>query len=101
LTQINREACQLAGNLFGEGLTPKDFVSLDVKLLTTPRPTNGTLPETGFMRPVPKGKMVDAGEKIANGSEPFTGRAPDAGAYELSDDRRAAEVRREETRVIR
>ena len=74
LTQINREACQLAGNIFGEGLTSKDFVSLDVKLLATPRPTDGTLPVTDFMRPVAKGKMVDAGEK---GSEPFTGRAPD------------------------
>jgi hypothetical protein len=102
LTQINREACQLAGNIFGEGLSSKDFVSLDVKLLATPRPTDGTLPETGFMRPTPKGKMVDAGDKDSGTrSDAFTGRAPDVGAYELSDDRRAAEVRREEKRVIR
>lgn len=97
VTQLNREACQLAGNLFGEGLTAKDFVSLEVKLLTTPRQADGSLPETGFMRPVPRGKMVDAGLK---GREPFTGRAPDSGAFELTDDRRAAEVRHDK-RVIR
>ncbi|MEK7953233.1 right-handed parallel beta-helix repeat-containing protein [Luteolibacter soli] len=98
LSQINREACQLAGNIFGEGLTEKDFVSLDVKLLTAPRQPDGSLPETDFMKPKPKGKMVDAGEK---GSEPFTGRAPDAGAFELGDDRRAAEIPRDGKRVIR
>jgi hypothetical protein len=98
ISQINREACQLAGNIFGEGLTEKDFVSLDMKLLTSPRQADGSLPETGFMRPAPKGKMVDAGEK---GSESFTGRAPDAGAFELPDDRRAAEVPKEGKRVIR
>lgn len=98
ISQVNREACQLTGNIFGEGLTEKDFVSLDMKLLTSPREADGSLPETGFMRPAPKGKMVDAGEK---GSEPFTGRAPDAGAFELTDDRRAAEITKEGKRVVR
>jgi len=98
LTQINREACQLSGNLFGEGLSKKDFVSLDVKLLTTPRPADGTLPETDFLRPAAKGKMVDSCEKDTG---PFSGRAPDAGAIEFTGDRRSAGLRREGVRIIR
>ncbi|MCW1887342.1 right-handed parallel beta-helix repeat-containing protein [Luteolibacter flavescens] len=79
LAQLDREKCQLAGNIFGERLETKDFLSLDVSLLAAPRQKDGSLPHIDFMRPAPKGKMVDAGEK---GAEPFNGKAPDAGAIE-------------------
>lgn len=98
LQQINRDACELSGNLFGEGLSAKDFISLDAQALAAPRQPDGTLPETGFMRPAPGGKVVDQGTDLG---ERYAGKAPDPGADEAVGDRRATELRRDEKRDIR
>lgn len=58
---LDREKCELSNNLFGEGLTEKDFISLDPKALAAPRKSDGALPDIDFMRPVPKGKIAGQG----------------------------------------
>lgn len=56
-----------------------DVLSIDVAFAVAPRRDDGSLPESPFMRPVPGGRLVDKGADIG---EPFSGSAPDLGAYE-------------------
>jgi hypothetical protein len=56
-----------------------DFLSLDETYATAPRRDDGGLPETPFLRPVPGGRLVDQGADLA---APFSGAAPDIGAFE-------------------
>jgi hypothetical protein len=58
-----------------------DFLSVDAAFAVAPRRDDGGLPETPFIRPVPGGRLVDQGVYIGN---PFTGSAPDLGAYETT-----------------
>lgn len=81
VTQLDETACDLAGNLFGSGLADRDFVSVDTAALTAPRKPDGNLPEIPLMHPAPAGKIVDCGVAL-DPPLPFTGRAPDPGAYE-------------------
>ncbi len=57
----------------------KDFSSMDPSLALAPRQADGSLPETPFLRPVPGGRLVDRGVNIGS---PFSGAAPDLGAFE-------------------
>jgi hypothetical protein len=56
-----------------------DFLSLDTTWATAPRRDDGGLPEIPFLRPVPGGRLVDKGADLG---APFSGSAPDLGAYE-------------------
>jgi hypothetical protein len=56
-----------------------DFLSTDYTWAMTPRKDDGSLPETPFLRPVPGGRLLDLGVDIGR---PFSGTAPDLGAYE-------------------
>ncbi len=67
-----------AGNAF-DGLADADFLSLDPSELTQPRPPDGTLPKVRFLRPAKGSRLIDAGQ--ATGL-PFSGMAPDVGAFE-------------------
>jgi hypothetical protein len=58
-----------------------DFLSTDYTWAMGPRRDDGSLPETPFLRPVPAGRLVDKG---ANLGCPFTGSAPDLGAFETA-----------------
>jgi len=60
-------------------LTDSDFNSLDIDLLTSPRKTDGSLPDVDFMRPAPGSNLIDAGVDIGFA---FSGKAPDIGAIE-------------------
>jgi hypothetical protein len=60
-------------------LGDRDFLSLDTAALTAPRKPDGSLPEIALMHPAPAGKIIDRGVLL---DLPFTGRAPDPGAYE-------------------
>jgi hypothetical protein len=59
------------------GLT--DFLSRDTSWAVAPRRDDGGLPESPFMHPVPGGRLVDKGADLG---APFSGSAPDLGAYE-------------------
>jgi hypothetical protein len=56
-----------------------DLLSIDSSLALAPRREDGGLPATPFLRPVPGGRLVDRGVNLGN---PFTGKAPDLGAFE-------------------
>ena len=86
VTQLDPAACEMAGNLFGSGLAESDFLSVDPAALTAPRQPDGSLPRIPLMRPAPAGKIIDRGVPLGL---PFTGRAPDPGAYEAADPKAA------------
>lgn len=81
VSQLDENNCEMAGNLFGAGLAESDFLSVDPAALTAPRQADGSLPEIPLMRPSPAGKVIDRGVPLGL---PFTGRAPDPGAYEAA-----------------
>jgi hypothetical protein len=58
-----------------------DVLSIDDSFATAPRRDDGSLPEIPFMRPVTGGRLVDKGVNIGL---PFSGPAPDLGAFETS-----------------
>jgi hypothetical protein len=56
-----------------------DVLSVDPSGMLGPRRDDGSPPELLFLRPVPRGRLVDKG---VNTGQPFSGSAPDLGAYE-------------------
>jgi hypothetical protein len=48
---IDLNNCAWLHNLSSDSFTIKDFISLDMNLLTAPRDTNGNLVQLGFLRP--------------------------------------------------
>ena len=65
----------------GVTVTKRDFQSLDLKELMAPRREDGGLPDVAFMHLVPESKLIDKGTDVGL---PFTGKAPDLGAFEYS-----------------
>jgi pectate lyase len=59
-----------------------DFMSLDLRLLTAPRQTNGDLPYISFAQLVSSSDLVDAGTNIGFA---YSGSAPDLGAFEYGE----------------
>lgn len=59
-----------------------DVISIDTSFATAPRRDDGSLPEIPLLRPVPRGRLVDKGINIGL---PFSGTAPDLGAFESPD----------------
>ncbi|MFK7834290.1 MAG: T9SS type A sorting domain-containing protein, partial [Winogradskyella sp.] len=80
LTNIDIPECTLTNNYFDPNtaltVTPSDFLSLDINLLTSPRQADGSLPDTDFMKLEANSDLVDAGADIGF---PFNGSAPDLG----------------------
>jgi hypothetical protein len=58
-----------------------DVISTDPSLILSSRREDGAPPEIPFLRPVPTGRLIDAG---IDSGQPFIGAAPDLGAYETS-----------------
>lgn len=56
-----------------------DVLSVNESVATAPRNADGSLPYWPFLRPVPGGRLIDKGVILA---EPYTGTAPDLGAFE-------------------
>jgi hypothetical protein len=56
-----------------------DVLSVDESVATASRNSDGLLPAWPFLRPVPAGRLIDQGMIL---TEPFTGAAPDLGAFE-------------------
>jgi len=61
-------------------VTNDDFVSLDSLGVTAKRNADGSLPKINFLRLKAGSDLIDAGTDVGL---PFTGSAPDLGAYEL------------------
>lgn len=82
LTEIDLAKCDLANNYFDLNLTAtdNDFVNLDEALLTGPRQKDGSLPDTGFMKPKPGSQFIDKG---ADTGFKYAGKAPDLGCFEF------------------
>jgi hypothetical protein len=59
--------------------TAADFISLDAALAVAPRTADGSLPDNGFARLASGSQFIDRGIEVGL---PFTGAAPDLGAYE-------------------
>ena len=81
VTRMDVAKCEQAGNSFTLGLklSDKDFVSLDEKVFLRPRPLDGHLPKTDFLRPADGSMLIDAGVECRL---PFHGAKPDIGAFE-------------------
>lgn len=73
----------LATNNSWQVLSPaastNDVQSVATSLVTGPRQADGSLPDLPFLRPVSAGRLIDQGVYIG---EPYSGSAPDLGAYE-------------------
>ena len=61
------------------GATTGDVLGTDMALALSPRQADGSLPVVDFLRPVPGGRLVDAGVDVGL---PYNGAAPDIGAFE-------------------
>ena len=57
-----------------------DVQSVDESVAMQPRNADGSLPSSLFLRPVAGGRLIDKGVNIG---EPYSGSAPDLGAYEV------------------
>ena len=62
-------------------VTPDDFSSLDTTGITGPRKADGSLPDVKFVHLVRGSDLIDAGTNLGI---PYTGKAPDLGAFEFS-----------------
>jgi hypothetical protein len=62
-------------------ITDKDFISLDESQLSSPRKSDGSLPDIDFLRPSKGSTLIDAGTDIGF---KFLGNAPELGAFEVS-----------------
>lgn len=73
----------LATNNSWQVLSPdastSDVLSVDTALALSPRQADGSLPVVNFLRPVPAGRLVDAGVEVGL---QYNGAAPDLGAME-------------------
>lgn len=81
--QLDANACDTSNNYFELpiAVAQTDFVGLDESDLVKPRLPNGSLPNVPFMRLARGSKAIDQGVDVGR---PFTGKAPDLGAFEWS-----------------
>lgn len=77
---IDSSKCDISFNSFTLPIkiTKKDFISTDTSLLEAKRNPDGSLPNTGFLKPTPTASFIDKGINIGF---PFSGKAPDLGAF--------------------
>jgi hypothetical protein len=83
VSNIDEALCQLAANSFTLQLRfdDRDFESLDLAELVAARQPNGDLPEIRFLHLKAGNPAVDRGVDVAL---PFSGKAPDIGAFETT-----------------
>jgi len=74
-------ATDITNNSWQNGIVinGSDFMSLDISLLSSPRNTDGSLPDINFMKLVSGSDLIDAGVDVGL---PYNGSAPDLGAFE-------------------
>jgi hypothetical protein len=77
-----RNAVQENNSWQGFSVTESDFLSTDTAAFLAPRDANGKLPYRSFLRLKAGSSLIDAGVDVGI---PFTGSAPDLGAFEYAD----------------
>lgn len=73
------DAANNTWNLTGLGMTASDFLSTDTAGVFGPRKSDGSLPDIRFMRLSAESRLINKGVNV---ELPFTGSAPDLGAFE-------------------
>ncbi|MET0387901.1 MAG: right-handed parallel beta-helix repeat-containing protein [Polyangiales bacterium] len=63
----------------GISVSARDFAGVDKAEALAPRQADGSLPQVSFLRLADGSQLIDRGEDVGM---PFTGSAPDLGAYE-------------------
>jgi hypothetical protein len=83
LAELDAAASDVAGNYFNlpVTITAADFLSVDEAELVAPRQPNGDLPVVRFLHLAPGSAAIDRGVDLGR---PFSGRAPDLGAFEFA-----------------
>lgn len=61
LQNLDEAKCEISGNVFGDGLAARDFLSLDPEELLAKRGADGSLPAISFMRLRSGGSLRDCG----------------------------------------
>ena len=64
----------------GFTVTSADFAGIDDTELSHPRKSDGSLPDINFLHPVTGSHLIDTGVDVGI---PYSGKAPDIGAYEV------------------
>ena len=82
LSNLNEAASDVVGNYFNlpVKIGDRDFAGLDESDLTKPRQPNGDLPDVPFLHLAKGSGLIDLGRDVGL---PFTGTAPDLGAFEF------------------
>ncbi|MBN1129208.1 MAG: right-handed parallel beta-helix repeat-containing protein [Chitinispirillaceae bacterium] len=73
------DAANNTWNLTSISVTAADFLSIDSAGMAGPRAPGGTLPDVPFLRLATGSDLIDKGVNV---NLPFSGRAPDLGAFE-------------------
>jgi hypothetical protein len=76
------DAADNSWNISSFTVSNNDFLSVDTSGIYGPRKADGSLPDLKFLRPAKTGKLIDKGIDIGL---PYSGAAPDLGAYEYQD----------------
>lgn len=78
---INATTLDVTHNSWMDGIntTHEDFVSINYEELTGPRKADGSLPDVSFFNLAPGSDLIDKGVDVGL---PFSGSAPDLGAFE-------------------
>lgn len=84
MTNLDQTGDSVSHNWFTLPVTVNaaDFVSLDPTQLTLPRKADGSLPDIAFMHLNAGSDLIDAGRLV---DLPFSGAAPDLGAFETPE----------------
>lgn len=82
MAEAIRNAVQESNSWQGFNVTESDFLSTDTAAFIAPRDANGKLPYRSFLRLKAGSALIDAGIDVGI---PFTGSAPDLGAFEYAD----------------
>ncbi len=77
-------------------LSDHDFLSLDPTGIDGPRKSDGSLPDLRFLYPSQKSQLIDAGIDVGL---PYTGKAPDLGAFESKKDPKTPVIKGKLTRT--
>ncbi len=78
-TGANVEASNNSWNLTGATLSKDDFISVDTAGIYGPRKADGSLPDVKFLHLSSGSRFIDKGADVGL---PFSGAAPDIGAFE-------------------
>ena len=78
----NATITDVTNNSWQNGLTATvaDFLSIDYNQLLNPRKADGSLPDVTFFHLTPTSNLIDKGVNVGL---PYTGSAPDLGAFEF------------------